>query len=90
MTCRVKVTASDSSVTPARALLELDCVESISLGTEHLFQRLCFPWHHSNFIINEFAGCNFPLGGTVSFRWLEYEVGEGDQGGSFCPSQGHD
>ena len=66
MTCRVKVRASDGSVTQARALL--DCAASTSLVRERLAQRLHFPPRHSNFTINGVAGCSVRPNGTVSFK----------------------
>ena len=66
MTCRVKVMASDGSVTQARALL--DCVASTSLVIEHLVQRVHLPRRHSNFTISGVAHCNVCPKGTVSFK----------------------
>ena len=66
MTCRVKVTASDGSVTQARALL--DSAASTSLVTERLVRRLRLPRRYSNFTINGVAGCSVRPKGTVSFK----------------------
>ena len=56
MTCRVEVTAPDSSVTQARALL--DCAALTSLITGHLANKLRLPWQRSNYKFKGVAGFN--------------------------------
>ena len=73
ITCRVKVTASDGSVTQARPLL--DCAASTSLVQECLVQMLHFPRRHSNFTRKGVAGCNVRPKGNASFKMA------GEQGG---------
>ena len=77
MTCKVKVTASDGSVTQARVLLHVYCAASTSLVTERLVQMLRLPRRHSNFTINGVAGCNVLPKGSVSFK----VAGAGGRGG---------
>ena len=66
MTCRVEVTAPDSSVTQARALL--DCAASTSLITERLANKLRLPRQHSNHKIKGVAGFDVRPRGTVKFK----------------------
>ena len=66
MTCRVEVTAPDSTVTQARALL--DCAATTSLITEFLANKLLLPWQSSNHKIKGLAGFNVRPRGTVKFK----------------------
>lgn len=66
MTCRVEVTASDSSITHARVLL--DCAASTSLNTEQLANKLRLPWQPSNQKIKGVAGFNVQNRGTIKFK----------------------
>ena len=66
MTCRVDVTAPDSSVTQAKALL--DCAASTSLITERLANKLRLPRQRSHYKISGVAGFNVRPRGTVKIK----------------------
>ena len=68
MTYGVEITAPDGSVVQVRALLV--CVVSTLLITEGLTKKLCLPWLRSSLKINEVAGFNVRLRGTI----ISFEV----------------
>ena len=74
-TCRVEVTAPDSSVTHARDLL--DCAASTSLITERLANKIRLPRQLSDYIykVNEGVGFNVRTRETVKFKVAGERVG---------------
>ena len=69
MSCQVRLTASDGSTTPARALS--DSASSTSFITERLAQRLHLPWQHRPMQISGIGGTTAQ---TVSRSVVNFKI----------------